>query len=174
MKERNFILFWCLRFFKGQDFKKPQQHSLLGQVDCNFCSTQLGQILPQLVPPTHGINAYHLELHSFLSSSVWAFLPTLSFQCKFLVSSETFRTQADLLPCSGRIRWGIHTKKWQQGNQLPKHLASLCFFLLIVYLKTMFLTKFGLLRRLHHLRRSFFSLIFSIFLPCNKIGFHTT
>ena len=44
----------------------------------------------------------------------------------------------------------------------------------MVYLKTMFLTKFGLLRRLHHLSRSFFALIFSIFLPYNKIGFHTT
>ena len=75
---------------------------------------------------------------------------------------------------SGRIRCGIHTKKWQQRNELPKHLASLCFFLLMVYLKTVFLTQFGLLSRVHHLSRSFFSLIFSIFLPCNKIGFHTT
>ena len=44
---------------------------------------------------------------------------------------------------------------------------------MMVYLKTMFLTQFGLIRRLLHLSRSFF-LSFSVFLPGDKIGFHTT
>ena len=40
----------------------------------------------------------------------------------------------------------------------------------MVYLKTTFLTQFGLLRRLHHLSRSFFSLIFPFFCLPIRLG----
>ena len=71
---------------------------------------------------------------------------------------------------SSRIRCGIHTNLWPQGNQLPGHLASFCFSLLMTCLKITFIAQYELLRRVSHLSRSSFSLIFPSFCLWIRLG----
>ena len=59
---------------------------------------------------------------------------------------------------SVRMRCGIHTELWQQGNQLPRHFAFFCFFSVDILPKNVYQQ----ICRLHHLSKIFLCSIFRL------------